>query len=223
MIQNEVLLRGEAAIETEAALCSLLSELFLRNPDAALVKTFREIDPASLALPEGAAEAISRMKTYAEAAGETEDDLGFLNLKRDWTKLFRAVSPGYGPTAPYGILFLKGVTQETMAELAALYLDGGYDGFQKLQNRIDYIGTEFQYVATVDLQLLDALSHGAKEEAGRLELCRARFLAEFFSPWVKRYAQEAARFAQTDFYAGALELARIAADACFAKKETHSA
>ncbi len=183
---------------------SLIAEFFLHNPD----KTF--VDALTRLVPEGFTDNASIQQAVRNiascAADAAHDDEALLNLKRNWTKLFRGISPDYGPTAPYAFLFLKGNSVEMMSDLAALYIDGGYDGYQKIRDRIDYIGICFQFLAVVDLQIANSINVRDALEYKRLKLCRKVFLEEYLTAWVFEFILRARKFVQTPFYGAVLDL-----------------
>lgn len=191
----------------EAAVSSLLAEFYLHNPDKDFAAALQNLIADGFTDDALIQSCVENIRIGASAA--QKDDEALLNLKRDWTKLFRGISPDYGPTAPYAFLFLKGKTVEMMGDLAALYIDGGFDGYQKIHDRIDYIGTCLRYLATVDLQLVHAIETKAAVEYNRLMLCRKVFLEEYFLPWVFEFLERAKAYVQTDFYENVLELTRL--------------
>ncbi len=193
----------------EAGVFSMLSEYYFHNPDENLVLSSRKLDPEA-AGDEEMREAFAKIRNYAERCGLGEDHEEFLDLKRDWTKLFRAVSPDYGPRAPYGLLWIEGDIGRLMATLAGIYLEGGYDGFRASADRIDYIGTGFQFLSSLALQMAQAVKTGDDAELERLARCRSKFLHGFFRPWVTKYCEATKNSAATAFYAGVIELTGIA-------------
>lgn len=208
-----VLPTSSVAVQNEAALASLLAQFFLHNPDKAFAKALTNLAPEGFSFAPAIEKAMATIQAGAQKVDQAEEQNttgteteALLDLKRDWTKLFRGISPDYGPTAPYAFLFLKGTTVEMMKDLAALYIDGGYDGYQMVKDRIDYIGTCFQYLATVDLQIVHAIDEKLATEYGRLRLCRKVFLEEYLTPWVEEFAVRARKFVQTDFYGAVLDL-----------------
>lgn len=185
-------------IENEAAICGLLATFFLRNPDQKLLEALSQLDATGFEAFPTLQPTVSHLKDIA-TAGQHGDEV-VLNLKRDWTKLFRGISPDYGPTAPYAFLFLRGDTPNLLSDLAALYLDGGYDGYQEIHDRLDYIGTCFDYLKTVDLQRIHAVAQSDLTNFNRLTLCRNTFMRLYFMPWIAEYIARARKFVQTDFY-----------------------
>ena len=117
MTATIVLPSSTFSLERKAALCALVGEFFLRNPDTILVRAMKNLDITLF--DERFTKEFRPIKEYAASCGETEKDEKFLNLKRDWTKLFRGVSPVYGPTAPYACLFLEGNSTQLMEDMAA--------------------------------------------------------------------------------------------------------
>lgn len=194
-------------LEEKSALFALLKEIYLRNPDKTLVESIREIEPQELS-DQSLKDALEKMKDYAVSSGTEEKDERFLNLKRDWTKLFRGVSPVYGPKAPYGLLQMEEFGEQKMSELAALYIDGGYSEFQEKLERIDYIGFGFGFLSRLYLQILNAEDNKNDSELKRLNLCVTTFCRYFFKPWVEKFCEDAEKFAVTVFYKGVLDLTR---------------
>lgn len=138
---------------------------------------------------------------------KAQEESKILDLKRDWTKLFRGISPIYGPTAPYGLLYFKGNSNEAMSDIAALYIDGGYDHFLEVQDLVDYIGIGFHYLSFVLLQMVQMQKENQKVEFDRLGLCADRYFDCYFSDWIPKFCEEALKFAKTDFYKNVLDLA----------------
>ena len=195
-------------LERKAALCALVGEFFLRNPDTILVRAMKNVD---ITLFDGKfIEELRPIKEYASTCGETEKDEQFLNLKRDWTKLFRGVSPVYGPTAPYACLFLEGNSSQLMEDMAALYLDGGWNSKEAAHDRIDYIGCCWRFLSHVFLLQINAVEKKDITEFGRLTLIEKEFLCKFFAPWIPAFISRAAPFVQTSFYGNVLNLSNKA-------------
>ena len=181
--------------ENEAALYALLAVCFSSNPDAKLMRAVAHADLSGFDGLAQIEDAMRRMQAHARALPEElkAQEAFVLDLKRDWTKLFRGVSPDYGPTAPYALLFLRSAGPEALSDIAALFIDGGYVGFD--------------YLKTVSLQLAAACTRSDAVEYKRLKLCRDEFLSQYFAPWVPEFVRRAEKFVQTEFYAGVLELA----------------
>lgn len=205
-----VLPSSAADVRNEAAVSSLLAEFYLRNPDARFAEALGQLIPQGFTDNQQIQQAVASIRTEAERA--RTDEQALLDLKRDWTKLFRGISPDYGPTAPYAFLFLKGKTMEMMGDLAALYIDGGYDGYQQIHDRIDYIGTCFRYLATVDLQIVHSIEHKEAVEYSRLCLCRKVFLENYLMPWIFEFIARASAYVQTKFYESVLDMTVLALD-----------
>ncbi len=195
--------------ENEAALYALLAVCFSSNPDAKLMRAVAHADLSGFDGLAQIEDAMRRMQAHARALPEElkAQEAFVLDLKRDWTKLFRGVSPDYGPTAPYALLFLRSAGPEALSDIAALFIDGGYDGYQQIHDRVDGIGVGFDYLKTVSLQLAAACTRSDAVEYKRLKLCRDEFLSQYFAPWVPEFVRRAEKFVQTEFYAGVLELA----------------
>ncbi|MCD8340414.1 MAG: molecular chaperone TorD family protein, partial [Burkholderiales bacterium] len=130
-------------------------------------------------------------KSYTTENASDSEESKVLNLKRDWTKLFRGISPDYGPTPPYAALFLKEDPKKVMTGMVELYMDGGYDGFQKIHDRVDYIGTAFQYLSFINLLRINAARNKNALEYSRLSLCFDEFFNHYVKPWVNTFCDRA--------------------------------
>lgn len=191
-------------LEKDALLTALLAELFFHNPDEKLINSIRLIEADDF--EQGSIrKTLERLRDAAQCE-KSQEESQILDLKRDWTKLFRGISPVYGPSAPYALLYFKGNTNEAMSDMSALYIDGGYDHFQEVQDRVDYIGTGFHYLSFVLLQMVQMKKEGQKVEFDRLGLCADRYFDCYFSGWIPKFCEEARKFAKTDFYKSVLDL-----------------
>jgi len=191
-------------LEKDALLTALLAELFFHNPDEKLLNSIRLIEAEDFE-QSSIRETLERLRDAAQCE-KADEESKILDLKRDWTKLFRGISPVYGPTAPYALLYFKRNMNEAMSDMTALYLDGGYDQFQNVQDRVDYIGTGFHYLSFVFLQMVQMKKENQKVEFDRLGLCADRYFDCYFSGWISKFCEEARKFAKTDFYNAVLDL-----------------
>jgi TorA maturation chaperone TorD len=144
---------------------------------------------------------VEATRTHPEAAVQE-------TLAVDWTRLFRGVTPGYGPIPPYEGLF----TDEASTHLAlmhailALYLENGAALTGIVPNRPDYLGLELAFAGFLNEAAAAAWARGEAEAAAALADRAAAFVAEHPARWAHRYFEQALPKAQTGFYRGLLRL-----------------
>ncbi|MDR2401019.1 MAG: molecular chaperone TorD family protein [Deferribacteraceae bacterium] len=188
--------------EIEQAVFTLLTAFYNMNPGNELLGAVKRLE----AVGQGADELsnyVSLIKNHAEGV---VDEASMLELKRDWTKLFRGVSPDYGPIPPYEQLFSGGEIAETVGTLANIYADYSFE----VQNeRHDYIGVEFAFLAHLAALACKSCSEG---EAASFERYSKEFY-DFFNNhpkrWFSKFKQAALPCASTDFYKGVLEFTEL--------------
>ncbi len=206
-------------LEEKAAELALLSEFYLRNPDEILLKAIRAVDPSAFN-GKKKRESVEKICAFAAKDNAISDDEKVLDLKREWTKLFRGVSPTYGPPPPYAAQFLREVPTKVMTEIVQLYMDGGYNGHEKIQNRVDYLGVLLQYLSFINLLRINAAKKKDKLEYSRLSLCYDECTNHYLKPWVKDFCDKAEKYAKTPFYQGVLDLSKraVSLDFLFIRK-----
>jgi len=193
-----------AAVGTaDTAAFAVLSAFYSHNPDRDLVEAALALSPDDVDDGETRA-ALSLISSFASDT----DDAKILDLKRDWTKLFRGVSPNYGPKPPYAALYAGRGELEVMSELATLYDEYGYGEYRVLRDRLDYIGAELGFVAFLAAARDQASRAMLPEQADRYGRALEQFLDRHFSPWFEQFRTDAMPHVATDFYRGVLDLTR---------------
>lgn len=193
------------AAENDAEIFSLLAALYNLNPDAKYVTAMRNIDIAGIADDEARA-AFEKINNYAlNTVTDDENDM-MLDLKRDWTKLFRGVSPEYGPKAPYEGLYKNISNTNLLSELTQTYLDAGYCTYAELKNRQDYIGIQLSFLGFLGLLMINALNTENDSEFERLSNLLESFLDAHIRSWFPQFYEEAQKHVNTDYFRGVLDL-----------------
>jgi TorA maturation chaperone TorD len=193
-------------LETESAIFQLLAAFYNINPCGELVDAAKELVAEGID-DEGLAKAISLIVNYGGAsAGDDE----ILELKRDWTKLFRGVSPDYGPKPPYEELFSPWELTELMGELAKVYTA---NGFTPSGERHDYIGVELSFAAHLSALRVESFKEGDLESVERYGEILGEFLENHPKKWFKRFCDAAFPKVSTEFYRGVLQLTTLTIDA----------
>jgi len=212
----EVLSNGQLKLlaEARAALCAFLKLHLLDLPDEVFVNQIRR--PSTLAflqrlaqepsLPVGIAQGAGLMLAFLETHAQTEAAQLAQQLGIDRTRLFRGISPDYGPPPPYETVWTasREMPLKRLQRISALYLQDGLERSPDSPERVDYLGVELAYLEA--LAQREAASRASRHagRAARWHDRQRRFLAEHLGSWVAAYARKASEAARTDFYRGYL-------------------
>lgn len=180
----------------------LLSLLYVREPDAALLAALRGMAfPPDCPFPELAA-GYAAMRDYLDAA----DDNAVEELAADYAGTFLAAGVAQGMAAfPYASVYTSKrrlVGQEPCARVSAVYAKKGLvlsPAYPKMPD--DHIGAELALMAHLCGEELDGTTDGQRSR----EEQRA-FLEEHLLPWAFPFCRDVEAYAKTGFYRA---LARI--------------
>ncbi|MGE4266790.1 MAG: molecular chaperone [Deferribacterales bacterium] len=205
---SSVLETKTIAAENEAEVFTLLAAFYNINPDLNCVAAMRNIDIEGIC-DEDFRECFRKITDYAKDTAAGEESESLLDLKRDWTKLFRGVSPEYGPKAPYEALYVGDKGTQLFSELTQLYLDEGYCGYSDLKNRQDYIGIALEFAGFLALLKVNALNCGNTDEYDRLTGCLDSFVGRHIEGWFPMFYEEAQKHVKTEYFKGVLDLTML--------------
>ncbi len=208
---------GEAAMvaRSTATVYGFLATLLNERPDATFVGNLRAAggdfirglaeDPR---LSNDATQGFRDMAKYVEEnkdrpAAAVEQDLAV-----DWTRLFRGVSPAFGPVPPYEASFMNtGTTEVEMIQAVnQFYRNNGLAVNNDCNNRLDYMGLEFSFLEHLAEAQAQAWDENHVEEALSYGQAERRFLAEHLGVWAGLFIERALSYAETGFYQGFLRL-----------------
>lgn len=200
-----------------AAFAAFLNLHFMTLPDEAFVEQMRspacaemleriQHDPsAGPDLAAGAAHMRAALEaTRAEPPAALAQMLGV-----ERTRLYRGVTPRFGPPPPYEMVWSKTFADVTLlTALAARYRDAGLMQAADSRERADYIGVELDFVQALAAQEAEAWTAGAHGQAASLRAAQRSFMDQHLAAWVPAYVEQALGHAQTGFYRGHLLLLR---------------
>lgn len=129
-------------------------------------------------------------------------------LATDWTRLFRGVSPGYGPLPPYGGVYCEndGIGTKTILKVNQEYLEQGLGISEEQNDRADYLGYELDFIKHLAERAATAQEQGRTEEEETYRNLICRFINEHVSTWVGDFCSQAASYVRTDYFKGFLML-----------------
>jgi TorA maturation chaperone TorD len=204
-----------AIAKTQAELYGFLAKVFNCRPDIDFVRTLRGPGTEFLKklsdeteVPAEVSLGWREMAVFVEAsAGKSDMELE-QELAVDWTRLFRGISPQYGPTPPYegAYLALGKRDVEHLQSLIQFYRESGALIEEGYRDRPDYIGLEISFLCHMAQTEAEAWETGDLEQA---RLCQQRiqtFITEHLGLWAARFLKAALDRAETEFYKGFLNV-----------------
>ncbi len=185
----------------------MLAAFYNVNPDGKIIEAVKNIEPGDID-DEELKSALEKIVSYAEKT-DPENEESLIEMKRDWTRLFRGVTPDYGPKPPYEQLHTASAGLDLLSVLAKIYVDNGYDGYEALGNRHDYLGVELDFLTALSGKRVEALGKNDEEEYDKYTVILEEFIDGHIAPWFPSFYEGAMKEAETDFYKGVLELTRL--------------
>ena len=200
-----------------AGMYSFLANLFNQRPDLELVRRLREMGPEGFDLAAGGDDispeverGLHEMASFIEATQDRSEEQVEEDLAVDWTRLFRGVSPGYGPPPPYEGVYSEGAAnpQDVLQGIMQMYHKYSVDVDEKAANRPDYIGIELDFLRYLSESEADAWEKGEEESALDYHAAQKEFLSKHLGKWGEKFCERALEEAKTDFYRGFIRLTR---------------
>jgi putative dimethyl sulfoxide reductase chaperone len=199
--------------QARAAFCSFLTIHFNVLPDEKFVKQMRRKEILSMleVLPkdESVNADVSRgatlmynflKETYNDKPAQLSEKLGV-----DRTRLYRGLSPQYGPPPPYEMVWSKKWQDVSLLQvLAGIYRENGLAPSTEIVDRMDYLGLELEFIHALSMRETEAWQANKPEVANSLIEIQNKFFSEHLKQWVPDFVQKALEFVKTDFYHGHL-------------------
>ncbi len=194
-----------------------LATMLNERPDMAFVHNLRSAGGKFIralareaSLQGEAALGFREMARFVEESEDRAESAVEQDLAVDWTKLFRGVSPAFGPVPPYEASFISSERSEVelIQEVNDFYHANGLEINSDYNNRPDYLGLEFSFLAHLAEAETRALAEGCTAEAQSAHDAARRFLVEHLVLWADKYIANAMGYAETGFYRGFLRLCR---------------
>jgi putative dimethyl sulfoxide reductase chaperone len=209
--QNEF----SAAARTRADAFDFLATLLNQRPDLELVRMLRSSSLDALIRQAEDSEpgsqvvlGLREMASFVEStAGDPETEVETA-LGVDWTRLFRGVTPKYGPPPPYESIYADtGETElATIQSVAEFYWSSGAQLGKKVGNRPDYLGLELGFLCFLAEEEAKAWESGDEELAQSYQEQARIFFEQHPGVWANKFLIEALNYAKTGFYKGFIYL-----------------
>lgn len=201
--------------KTRAAMYSFLATLFNQRPDTTLVRRLLSLGDSIFVdlASERNISALSRqglleMRKFMRASGGQSEHEIQCSLAVDWTRLFRGISPDYGPAPPYEGVYLNGVASEIdiIGAVKHCYEVNGIEIDGSGLNRPDYLGLELDFMSCLAYRESEAWECSDARKAMIVITAECAFVTEHLSLWVDKFCVRAMAYAETAFYRGLLML-----------------
>jgi TorA maturation chaperone TorD len=209
--------QSEAVAEAQAraGMYRFLANLFNQRPDLELVQRLREMGPEGFSIGVGQGDisadveqGLQEMASFMDDTLERPEEEVEQELAVDWTRLFRGVSPSYGPPPPYEEVYREGTgsPSEVLQVIMQKYHQYAVDVDEKAGNRPDYIGIELDFLRHLCQSEAEAWAQGQEEAALGHQAAQKEFLTKHLGRWAEKFCERAIAEAKTDFYRGFLRL-----------------
>jgi TorA maturation chaperone TorD len=203
--------------QARAGMYNFLANLFNQRPDLELVRRLREmgsegfnegISPGDIS-PE-VEQGLQEMASFIDVTQDWLEEKVEQDLVVDWTRLFRGISPSYGPPPPYEGVYDNGTANpsDVLQTVMQTYHKYSVDLDENAANRPDYIGIELDFLRYLNESEADAWSKGEKESALGYHAAQQEFLSKHLGKWAEKFCERALDEAKTDFYRGFIRLTR---------------
>lgn len=217
MSLSPLLAQPVAVTEARASFYVFVNIHFLELPDAQFSSNLREAEFRSVLEVLRQSNEVHReittgaslMSAFLHETRDLEQGELVKRLGLDRTRLYRGISPEYGPIPPYEALWTgKRRDSLLLQELARTYREGGFILKADIQERPDYIGIQLHYLERLLMKEISA-REAKNEVAAQAALNEEKeFLQEHVGTWLSDFVASALEHAQTDFYRGHLHMLR---------------
>lgn len=145
---------------------------------------------------------LSYLKSREGAStSELSDEMGI-----DRTRLYRGISPDYGPTPPYETVWVADVdpNNEVFLSVREAYGQEGFAISSSAHERDDYVGIELDFMRELIEREAAAWRAADEETARSAAAAQKKFFTAHLGLWATRFVDAALEEATTDFYRGHL-------------------
>jgi putative dimethyl sulfoxide reductase chaperone len=204
-----------AAARERASVFDFLATLLNQRPDLELVRNLRtnslEVLISQVEDSEPGNQVVlglREMARFVESTSRDPETEVETALGVDWTRLFRGVTPRYGPPPPYESIYADtGETElRTIQSVIEFYWNSGAQLENTAGNRPDYLGLELSFLCFLAEEEAKAWESGNEELAQSYQEKARSFFEQHPAAWANKFLIEALNYAKTGFYKGYLYL-----------------
>lgn len=194
--------KSNTAVEA-AAVFSFLAAILNNTPNETTVKNLRNY------FLNNSNEVTDEMEKFLRESADASDTDIATELAVEWTRLFRGLSPQFGPPPPYTGVYLSkdGVGIDYLISVQNAYkMDGLAPDTGRNRDRTDYLGFELEFMAYLANQVATAQENNDKEKMDEYSRKLDNFAESFVKPWIAQFVNKALPYAKSSFFQGYLKL-----------------
>jgi TorA maturation chaperone TorD len=213
-VRNHLKYAEQAQLRAE--MYRFLANMFNQRPNAEFVIRLRTLGLNMFAsnkdeeIHPDIATGFQEMVSFVEATSKDKDEQVEQALAVDWTRLFRGVSPSYGPPPPYEGVHTgeKSNQAQILQSVTGFYHEHSVEVSEESDNRPDYIGIELEFLCHISEREAEAWEQGENESALHYQAVSKNFLENHLGRWAWKFCDLAIEEAKTDFYRGFLRVTK---------------
>ena len=124
-----------------------------------------------------------------------------MELRKEFTRLFRGIRDGYGPPPPYESLYRPDIFPTDITEAILGYFhSGGLDAAKICGEPPDFLATELRLLSLLAYQEHESSQNGNLEQCQFFSDLQTRFVQNHLLCWVPDYCQILIQESRVDFY-----------------------
>jgi len=151
---------------------------------------------------------VTEISDFLNETSHQKEEEVVSNLAVDWNRLFRGVSPGFGPTPPYEGLYLEDSANgsELLMQLIRIYNQAFLSNSKFKPDRPDYLGIELEFLKHLAEKEIAAWKALEPDAIQRDSILFKIFFEEHPKRWVNKYCNAALSASNTKFYQGVIHI-----------------
>ena len=124
-----------------------------------------------------------------------------MELRKEFTRLFRGIHEGYGPSPPYESLYRNSEFPTDITDAVFSYFQsGGFDASAICKEPPDFLASELRLMSLLAFKEHEACLNGDEQQRQYFIQLQYEFLQNHILIWVPEYCQILMEASRVDFY-----------------------
>ena len=137
----------------------------------------------------------------AQALQMPADALDALELRKEFTRLFRGIQEGYGPPPPYESLYRSSEFPTDIVEAVRSYFQAaGFDASEICEEPPDFLASELKLMGLLAFKEHEWVQNGGSKQGRLYRDLQHKFLHNHIMVWVPEYCQILIEASRVEFY-----------------------
>ncbi|MCK5478324.1 MAG: molecular chaperone TorD family protein [Methylococcales bacterium] len=129
------------------------------------------------------------------------DNSETMELRKEFTRLFRGIQEGYGPPPPYESLYRQSVFSTDITDAVISYFQsGGFDATAICEEAPDFLSSELRLMSLLAYKEYESSQNGNESQRQHFIQLQNEFLQHHLMIWVPEYCQILMEASRIDFY-----------------------